>query len=59
MLRKEFPKYLAGTVFVRRQGNTSEAGPDDIRALEDRFAAGTAEAVARARRLRDLREIGL
>ena len=57
-LRKEFPKYLAGTVFVRRQGGTGQAGPDDIRALEDRFAAGAAEAVARARRLRDLREIG-
>jgi hypothetical protein len=57
-LRKEFPKYLAGTVFVRRQGSTGQAGPDDIRALEDRFAAGAAEAVARARRLRDLREIG-
>jgi hypothetical protein len=57
-LRKEFPRYLAGTVFVRRQGSTGQAGPDDIRALEDRFAAGAAEAVARARRLRDLREIG-
>jgi hypothetical protein len=57
-LRKEFARYRAGTVFVRRQGSTVQAGPDDIRALEDRFAADAAEAVARARRLRDLREIG-
>lgn len=57
-LRKEFPRYLAGTIFVRRQGRTVQAGPDGIRALEDRFAAGAAEAAARARRIRDLREIG-
>jgi hypothetical protein len=57
-LQKAFGKYLAGAVFVRRPGRTDQAGPDDIRALEDRFAAGGAETAERARRVKDLREIG-
>jgi len=57
-LQKEFSKYRAGTVFVRRQGRTVQAEPGDIRALEDRFASATAEIAERAQRLRDLREIG-
>jgi hypothetical protein len=36
----------------------TQAGPDDFRALEDRFAAGGAEIAERARRVKDLREIG-
>jgi len=57
-LQKAFAKYLAGAVFVRRPGRTDLAGPNDIRVLEDRFAAGGAEAAERARRVKDLREIG-
>jgi hypothetical protein len=57
-LQKEFSKYQAGAVFVRRQGRTVQAGPGDIRALEDRFASAAAETAERAQRLRDLREIG-
>ena len=37
-LQKEFPPYKAGTIFVRRQGQTVPALPGDITALEDRFA---------------------
>ncbi len=39
-LHKEFGKYTAGMVFVRYPGRTVQAGPADIRALEDRYAAG-------------------
>lgn len=57
-LKKDFSKYRAGMVFVRRQGSTILASPDDVRVLEDRFSAGAAEEVAHSQRLRDLREIG-
>jgi hypothetical protein len=32
---------LAGRIFTRRQGQTEEANPHEIRALEDRLLAGT------------------
>ena len=38
-LQKEYRKYAAGMVFVRRPGRTIQAQPGDIRALEDRYAA--------------------
>jgi hypothetical protein len=38
-LQKEFGKYTAGMVFVRHPGRTVQAGPGDIRALEERYAA--------------------
>lgn len=57
-LQKEFPKYRAGAVFVRRQGTTVQADPGDIRAVEDRFAAVAAETAEQAQRLRDVREAG-
>lgn len=38
-LQKEFGKYTAGMVFVRYPGRTVQAGPGDIRALEERYAA--------------------
>jgi hypothetical protein len=56
-LQKEFAKYLAGTVFVRRQGRTVQAEPGDIRSLEDRFGA-VIENAERTQRLRSLHEIG-
>ena len=37
-LQREFQSYLAGAVFVRRQGRTAPALPGDVMALEDRFA---------------------
>jgi hypothetical protein len=37
-LQREFQSYLAGAIFVRRQGRTVPAAPGDITALEDRFA---------------------
>lgn len=37
-LQREFQPYLAGAIFVRRQGRTFPALPGDIAALEDRFA---------------------
>jgi hypothetical protein len=36
--------YPAGTIFVRYPGRTEIAGPGDIRALEDRYAAPALEA---------------
>lgn len=33
-----FQSYLAGAIFVRRQGRTAPALPGDVMALEDRFA---------------------
>lgn len=57
-LQKQFAKYTAGTVFVRKPGRTVQAGPSDIRILEERFAAPNSGAVERAQRLRDLRDIG-
>jgi len=52
-LRKQFSSsattYRAGTVFVRQHGKTEIAGPDDIRALEDRYAAPGRLAEAHAR----------
>jgi hypothetical protein len=46
--------YAAGTIFVRHPGRTEIAGPGDIRALEDRYAAPALEsarvAEANARR---------
>jgi hypothetical protein len=38
-LRSTYDTAIAGRVFVRRQGQTCEAGPDAIRALEERYAA--------------------
>lgn len=38
-LQKEYDKYLAGVIFVRRPGRTDQAGPGDVRSLTDRYAA--------------------
>jgi hypothetical protein len=38
-LQKEFDKYRAGAVFIRRPGKTIQAEPGDIRMLEDRYLA--------------------
>lgn len=38
-LRSAHENTPAGRIFVRRQGQTREATPDDVRALEDRYAA--------------------
>src|SRR5215472_12557374 len=48
--------YPAGTIFVRYPGRTEIAGPGDIRALEDRYAAPALEAarVAEANTRRSL-----
>jgi len=40
--------YPAGTIFVRYPGRTELAGPGDIRALEDRYAAPALEAARAA-----------
>jgi hypothetical protein len=39
-LQDRYDNAHAGRIYVRRQGQTIEAGPGDIRALEDRHAAG-------------------
>ncbi len=57
-LQKEFPGYRAGTVFVRKHGQTVQADPGDVRALEDRFAAVAAEVASRTGLIRDLKEAG-
>lgn len=52
--------YAAGTIFVRHPGRTEIAGPGDIRALEDRYAAPTLEsaraAEANARRSLEIQQ---
>lgn len=57
-LRREFSSgsttYRAGTVFVRQHGKTEIAGPDDIRALEDRYAAPGRLAEAHAREMLEI-----
>ena len=57
-LRREFaigPKtYRAGTVFVRQPGKTEIAGPEDIRALEDRYAAPGRLAEVHAREMLEI-----
>jgi hypothetical protein len=57
-LRREFSvgskTYRAGTVFVRQHGRTEIAGPDDIRALEDRYAAPGRQAEAHAREMLEI-----
>lgn len=54
---KEYP---AGTIFVRHPGRTEIAGPGDIRALEDRYAAPALEsaraAEANARRSLEIQQ---
>lgn len=40
--------YPAGTIFVRHPGRTEIAGPGDIRALEDRYAAPSLESARSA-----------
>jgi hypothetical protein len=40
--------YVAGTIFIRYPGRTEIAGPDDIRALEDRYAAPALESARAA-----------
>jgi hypothetical protein len=42
--------YPAGTIFVRYPGRTEIAGPGDIRALEDRYAAPALESARAAER---------
>jgi hypothetical protein len=37
----ERPKNVRGTVLIRRPGETAQANPDEIRAMEDRFIAPT------------------
>jgi hypothetical protein len=56
-LQREFQPYLAGAIFVRRQGRTVPALPGDIQALEDRFAEPLRQAERDRRRLR-LEKIG-
>jgi hypothetical protein len=63
-LEKEFTRSgeracLAGTVFVRRPGRTLQAGPGDIRALAERFAAPAQAAEAHARRMLEIEEARL
>ena len=57
-LRREFSSgsktYRAGTVFVRQHGKTEIAGPDDIRALEDRYAAPGRQAGLHAREMLEI-----
>jgi hypothetical protein len=57
-LRREFSAtgttYRAGTVFVRQHGKTEIAGPDDIRLLEDRYAAPGRLAEAHAREMLEI-----
>lgn len=55
-LNKEADRYRRGAVFVRRPGRTIPAEPQDIRALEDRFAAPLLE-VRRDRRRERLEKI--
>jgi hypothetical protein len=43
-LSKGHDRMMAGRVFTRRQGQTVEASPDEIRMLEERFAAPALEA---------------
>jgi hypothetical protein len=40
LLMKDYDKYYGGQIFVRRHGKTQRALPGEIRALEDRRAAG-------------------
>jgi hypothetical protein len=40
-LQRQFDKYDAGEIFVRRSGATHKAGPDDVRRLSMRLQAGT------------------
>ena len=42
-LQRTFDSAAAGRIFVRRQGQTREAAPDAVRALEDRYAAVAVE----------------
>jgi hypothetical protein len=56
-LQREFQPYLAGAIFVRRQGRTVPALPGDIQALEDRFAEPFVQAERHRQRLR-LEKIG-
>ncbi len=51
-LQREFQPYLAGAIFVRRQGRTVPALPGDIQALEDRFAEPLRQAERDRQRLR-------
>jgi hypothetical protein len=57
-LRREFTinakTYRAGTVLVRQHGKTEMAGPDDIRAREDRYAAPGRLAEAHAREMLEI-----
>ena len=53
----EGQKYRPGAIFVRRPGQTVQADPGDIRALEDRFAAPFREAERDRKRAR-LEQIG-
>jgi hypothetical protein len=48
--------YQAGTVFVRHLGRTDVAGPGDIRALEERYAAPARAAEEHARRMLEIEE---
>lgn len=43
LLRKDLDKYRAGTVFIRRPGQTVQADVDEMRALQRRLLAGTAQ----------------
>jgi hypothetical protein len=47
-LRREHGNARPGRIFVRRHGKSEEAGPDDIRALEERVARPYVDAAARA-----------
>jgi hypothetical protein len=40
-LNKESERHLRGTVLVRRPGQTIQANPDEVRAMEDRLVAPT------------------
>ena len=42
-LEHDFAEFLAGTVYVRRQGSTNRANPDEMRMLERRLRASTSQ----------------
>jgi hypothetical protein len=50
-LQREFDGARPGRIFVRRPGQTIEASPSVVRALEDRYAAAVVEAQAAGNRL--------
>jgi hypothetical protein len=50
-LQGDYDKARAGRIFVRRTGQTEEASPHEVRALEERYAAAAIEEARRATQL--------